>query len=228
MRSRTILLLALFMGVITTVLFFYYMKEIRTEATVQEETVQVVRAKETIAQNQIINRDVLEEVEVPNINVHPQTVKDITTVEGKYASATIEKGEILLAHQFKDQKEEATLLSKKIKEGYRAVSIEIPFEHSVSNLIEPGDFVDIVVSNKTVNVDGKDAFISELIYSNVSVLAVGRKMKATENEQGTYVEYSTITLEMKPEDTAPLIQSSENGSIHFTLNPSVFSNAEGK
>ena len=141
--------------------------------------------------------------------------------------STIEKGEILLSHQFKDQKEEAIFLSKKIKEGYRAVSIEIPFEQSVSNLVEPGDFVDIV-SNKTANVDGKDAIISELIYSNVYVLAVGRKIKASENEQGTYVEYSTITLEMKPEDTVPLIQSSENGTIHFTLNPSVFSNAEEK
>ena len=227
MRSRTILLLALIMGVITTVLFFNYTKETKTAATVQEETVQVVRAKEAIAENQIIHADVLEVVDVPNINVHPQTVKDISDIEGKYASATIEKGEILLAHQFKDQKEEATFISKKIKEGYRAVSIEIPFEQSVSNLVEPGDLVDIV-SNKTVNVNGKDQVISEQIYSHVPVLAVGRKMKASDNEQDTYVEYSTITLEMKPEDTVELIQASENGTIHFTLNPSVFSNAEEK
>ena len=58
----------------------------RTEAIVQEKSVKVVRAKEAIAENQIIHEDVLEEVEVPNINVHPQTVKDISTVEGKYAS----------------------------------------------------------------------------------------------------------------------------------------------
>lgn len=226
MRSRTIFLLAILMGVITTILFFQYINQTKTAAVVQDEMVQVVRAKEKIEEKQILTTDVLEVVQVPKVNIHQQAIKELSQVEGKYAAATIETGEILLAHQLKDQEKEKLLVSRKIQEGYRAVSTGATVVQTVSNLIEPEDYVDIVLT-ETVKVEGKEEIHSTPLFSNVRVLAVGRKMNApVENDLTTYVEYSAITVELKPEDATKLINASAKGNIHFTLNPSLIAPTE--
>lgn len=220
MRSRIVFLLAIVMGIITTILFFNYTKQLETEEIGEKETVQVVKAIETIAEGQIITTDLLELVTVPKENIHPKAVTETAAVEGKYAAAVIEQGEILVSHRVKSQQEEKVLVSRKIKPGYRAVSIGTPrvqSVESVTNLIEPEDYVDIVLTE----IDESDKPQSAQIFSEIRVLAVGRKMNTPVNEQSTYVEYSAVTLELKPEEATRLINASNRGMIHFTLHPKI-------
>lgn len=206
------------MGIITTVLFFNYTKQFETKEVVQEQPmIQVVKAKEKIAENQLITKEVLEVVNVPEENIHPQAVTDVKQAAGNYTSSVIEKGEILLTHRIKKQENETLIVSRKVKEGYRAVSVGTNMVQSVTNMIEPEDYVDVILTKK----DDKDKNPSEQIFSNVRVLAVGRKMKAPVNGKSTYVEYSAVTLELKPEQALALVNASAKGNIHFILHPSV-------
>ncbi|MFD1037352.1 Flp pilus assembly protein CpaB [Virgibacillus byunsanensis] len=219
MRSRIIFLLALIMGIITTILFFNYTKQYETEEVVQQqETVQVVQTKEKIAENQVITAEVLKVVNVIKENIHPQSVSEISEVEGKISTAVMEQGEIVVAHRVKDQQDENLLLSLKIQDGYRAVSIGVNHVQSVTNMIEPEDRVDVFLTET----NDDDEIISEEIFSDIRVLAVGRKMNPPQNES-TYSEYSAVTLELEPNDANMLINASATGNIHFTLHPSTIS-----
>ncbi|GGM30615.1 Flp pilus assembly protein CpaB [Paraliobacillus quinghaiensis] len=220
MRSKFAFLLAIIMGIITTILFFNYTKQLETEEVVEQETIQVVKASETIPEGQVITTDLLDLVTVTKENIHPKAVIETAEVKGKYAAAVIEQGEILLNHRVKSQQEEKVLVSRKVKPGFRAVSIGTPrvqSVESVTNLIEPEDYVDIVFTE----IDENEEVQTEQIFSNIRVLAVGRKMNTPINEQSTYVEYSAVTLEVTPSDAIRLINASNRGMIHFTLHPSI-------
>lgn len=229
MRSKVIFLLALIMGLISTLLFFNYTTQLKKDGNVQQETVQVIRTTTMIAENQLISAEMLEVAHVAKENIPPQAATDIAELVGKYSSATMEQGEIIVLHRVKSQQEEKLLLSRKIQEGYRAVSVGTPEPQSVqsvSNLIEPEDYVDIYFTRTTL-IDGKEEMRSEQLFSNVRVLAVGRKMNPPVTEgEATYVEYKNITVELKPDDAAKLIGAISKGSIHFTLHPSIISSDE--
>ena len=215
MRSKFILMLALLMGIITTVLFYKYMKELDQKAVIHENMVEVVVASQPIEKNQRVTAGMLTYTTLPEVNKHPQSISSIQEVEGKIVTSKIEKGEMLLKHRLKTAKEEEILISRKVREGYRAVSVGVNFVQTVSNLIEPEDYVDVIFSE--VKKSGNQNIVqTQMILQKVRVLAVGRRMIESSTGED-YVEYSSATLELKPKDTVRLINASERGNIQLAL-----------
>ena len=219
-KSKMVLMLSLVMGIITTILFFQYMKQFNTEKVANStvQTVGVVIAKEKIEMNEKISRNKLEIVERPEKEVLPQTVMSVTEAEGKLANSMIEKGETLLTHRLGSEQEEGVYVSRKVRDGYRGVSIGVNINQSVTNLIEPEDEVDVVFTKVIKDKLKQDVPQTVILLNKARVLAVGRKMVTPENTKDPYVEYSSITLELKPEDAVKLVNATESGKIHFLLN----------
>ncbi len=214
MRSKLILIAALLMGIVTTVLFFNYMKQFKeAPAFKNDKLVNVVTAKQEIRENTKIAPGMLEIKQIPESGTHAQALKNPIDAEGKIADANLAAGEILLPNHLKDQKEEAMFVSKKVRDGYRAVSIGVNIVQSVSNLIEPGDFVDVVYSTKD---KVSDKLLSEVILDNVHVLAIGRRMVEAESET-PHVEYAQVTLELMPEDGVTAINADEDPDVTVSL-----------
>jgi pilus assembly protein CpaB len=223
MRSKLLFLLAIIMAIVTTILFFNYTRQIETEEVAQQEMVQVVKAIETIAVDEMITDTLLEVVKVTKENIHPNAITEIAEVQGNFSTASIAQGEILATHHVKDQETEKIFVSRKIREGYRAVSVNAPRVASaelVTNLIEPEDYVSIVLTEDVMN-DDQEEIVSKQIFANIRVLAVGRKLDRPVDDVSNYVEYSALTLEMKPEDTVVLINAYNRGTLHFTLHSSI-------
>lgn len=218
MRSKIILMTALLMGIVTTGLFYQYTKKVAVEKVAATKTVEVVVAKEKIEKNERITAKQLEMVQMPEKVVLPQTLKKMADAEGKMATAVIEKGEPILSHRLVSEQEEGLYVSRKVREGYRAVSIGVNFNQSVSNLIEPEDVVDVVFIKDSKDKANQQLLSSTMLLQKVRVLAVGRKMVTPDQQNKKYVEYSSVTVEVKPEDVLKLIQSSYEGKIHFILN----------
>jgi pilus assembly protein CpaB len=217
MRSKLILIMALVMGIMTTVLFFNYMKKFDDSSLVNESLTDVVTAKHVIKKNEVVTAAALQIVKVPKLGLHEQTVKTVGEAVGKISNTDLAPGEVLLSHHLQNEKEEALFVSRKVQNGYRALSVGVNLVRSVSNLIEPNDFVDVV---STPNDKNNGPLVSTLILENVRVLAVGRKMI----ESGTdtpYVEYSSVTLEVKPQDGVNVINAGEKGSISLMLHTRV-------
>lgn len=64
-----------------------------------------------------------------------------------------------------------------------------------------------------------------LLFENVRVLAVGRKLVRNPNGED-YVEYSSITLQLEPDDVVELVNASEIGTIHLAVRPSISETSE--
>lgn len=216
MRTKLVLALAIAMGIVTTVLFYQYMSRFKQEAAVTEALVDVVVAAEPIAKGERIAPGKLATARVPELGLHANAIKDTALASGMLADADIAAGEVIMSHRVKDEKDESLFVSLKVAEGKRAVSVGVNFVQTVSNLVEPEDYVDVVASRP-----GPDnTMVTELLYEKVRVLAVGRRM--VESEKGDlYVEYSSVTLELDRDQAVRLVNADENGNIQFTLHSRV-------
>ncbi|MFZ5967145.1 MAG: Flp pilus assembly protein CpaB [Bacillota bacterium] len=219
MKSKIVLPLAIIMGLVTTFLFYNYMKAIDENVKQNNNMVDIVVANKEIKKNQRISSDMLSIIQVPEKGVHPNTIKTISEAEGKYTTADIAQGEALVSHRLLHEKEESLFISRKIKEGYRAVSVGVNIVQSVSNLIEPEDTVDVIFSETFQN--GQTTSVStQTILQNVRVLAVGRRMiESTPGEE--YVEYTSVTLELNQWDAVTLVNAKERGNIQLILHSRV-------
>jgi pilus assembly protein CpaB len=211
------------MGLVTTFLFYNYMKQYNDTKSANETMVDVVAAKQPIKRNQQIQSGMLEMKQVPSLGLHPQAVKSVKEVEGKFADADIEAGEVLLSHRIKASADEAVVVSKKVRNGYRAVSVGVNLVQSVSNLIEPDDDVDVIVTVPPK--DDARLESSTVLLEKIRVLAVGRRMVEVDDKH-PYAEYTTVTLEVKPEDLPRLVNADERFTISLALRTRVVTEGE--
>lgn len=213
MRSRILFVLAIVMGLITTALFFNYMKKYDQGKVINENTTGIVVAKQAIAANQMLTPGMVELKQVPVKGIYSLTARSLTDVTGKFAETAIAAGEPILTDHLGTSQAESVFVSRKVKQGYRAVSVGVNFVQSASNLIEPGDTVDVIrsITNKQT---GK--VTSSILLKDVPVLAVGRQM--TEPDQHTkYVQYAAVTLELKPQDAVAVVRANQEGTVNLIL-----------
>ncbi|MCD8508824.1 MAG: Flp pilus assembly protein CpaB [Bacillus sp. (in: Bacteria)] len=158
---------------------------------------------------------------VPETAFFQQSITSKEELEGLFVTADMEMGEAFLSHRVQSEKEENLFISRKIKEGYRAVSVAVNYVESVSTLVEPEDIVDVIFSemNEIAEKDDKnkrETVVSRVLLENIRVVAVGRRMNELTSPEN-HVEYSTVTFELKPEDAVKLINATERGEIHLML-----------
>ncbi|WP_054752318.1 Flp pilus assembly protein CpaB [Piscibacillus salipiscarius] len=149
MQSKLLFLLAILMGVFTTAIFFYSSQSETPEPTEEAPMVDVVTLAQDIEENQKITEEDLQFQTLPKDQVHPSAIKSLEEVKGKFATADMVTGELLLSHRLKSSQEEKARVSRKVTDGHRAVSIGVDIVRSVSNLIQPEDYVDVIFTYET-------------------------------------------------------------------------------
>ncbi len=219
MRSRTLFLLAIIMGIITTLVFAYSFSSKNKETNQPIVTKEVVVSIQTIEENTLVTEEMVTIENRPESSVHATSISTIEDVVGKLTTSRIEANEVFLPARVQSTEEINDNLSKKITSGQRAVSIGVNIVQSVSNLIEAGDFVD-VISTTTDETAPAPIVKSSILYSKIRVIAIGQKL-TLRDENDELVEYGTVTLEMSPKDTVTLVQASATGSLHLTLHSRV-------
>ena len=102
--------------------------------------------------------------------------------------------------------------------GMRAVSTEISAETGAGGFILPNDRVDVLLTRRlknTGNQSAPDIVTTEIALANVRVLAIDQTPK--EKEGTNSVIGRTVTLELKPEQTAILATSRQAGTLSLAL-----------
>src|SRR5215217_128194 len=113
--------------------------------------------------------------------------------------------------------------------GMRAISTEISPETGAGGFILPNDRVDVILSKREKNPDGKgpDVVQSEIILSNIRVLAIDQAPK--EKEGVNSLVGRTVTLELKPEQAETLARARQSGTLALALRSITDANAaEGR
>jgi pilus assembly protein CpaB len=101
--------------------------------------------------------------------------------------------------------------------GFRAISTEISPETGAGGFILPNDRVDVILSRRDRNPDkgGADLISSEIILTNIRVLAIDQAPK--EKEGLNALVGKTVTLELKPEQAETLARSRQSGTLALAL-----------
>jgi pilus assembly protein CpaB len=102
--------------------------------------------------------------------------------------------------------------------GMRAVSTDISPETASGGFILPNDRVDVVLTRHVKdpsNAAAQDIVVSQIILSNIRVLAIDQAPKEKDG-QNTLVG-RTVTLELKPEQTATLAAARQAGTLSLAL-----------
>lgn len=227
MKSKFILIGAIVFAVATTVLFSKYIKTLDNKYKNDKSLAQVVVLKQDVKKNQKITDDMLEIKSYNTNSVLPAAIKSMKDIEGSYTLIDMKAGELLFADRFTNQTKETELLTRKISEGNRAISIAVTYVESVSTMIEPEDNVDVIYSVKSTN----GSFTTSTILENVRVLAVGERIiesrstttagnaknAAQSASNGSQAKYTTITLELNPKQADQITNAEENGDLKFVL-----------
>jgi len=110
--------------------------------------------------------------------------------------------------------------------GMRAISTEISPETGAGGFILPNDRVDVILSKRDKNPDRSgpsDIVNSEIILSNVRVLAIDQTPK--EKDGQNVVVGKTVTLELRPEQAETLARARQSGTLALALRSIADANA---
>ena len=102
--------------------------------------------------------------------------------------------------------------------GMRAISTEIAPETGAGGFILPNDRVDVILTKREKSTDPnvtQDVVVSMIILTNIRVLAIDQAPKEKDGQNS--VLGKTVTLELKPEQTATLSAARQAGTLSLAL-----------
>lgn len=102
--------------------------------------------------------------------------------------------------------------------GMRAVATQITPESSAGGFILPNDHVDVVLSRRDKTAEktgGGEAFASEIILSNIRVLAIDQNVEEKNGQK--VVVGKTATLELAPDQVETLALAQQVGQLSLAL-----------
>ncbi len=217
---KKIRLLALFLAVITAGALLYYLSRTGSKP-VEIVKSEVVVAAADIPENTVITADMLKLTSLPMESVLPNTYREAADIIGKTASNPIVEGEQIVAVRLVDVgSTESGSLAYAIQPGMRAITIGMGDTSSLKYMIRPGDIVDLVaqyqIEGEVLSANGevkeKTIPTAKLLMQSIKVLAVDRVMQRSGLEQ-----YTTLTLEVTPEQAVELSFSENAGLLRAIL-----------
>lgn len=109
---------------------------------------------------------------------------------------------------------EGGVLAAILPQGMRAISTRIKEETGVGRLILPNDRVDVIHTRRVRGRSGEE-FLSETLFHNVRVLAIGQLIEAKDGKK--LAEGNTATLELDPSQAQRLAEANSGGEISLSL-----------
>ncbi|MFM9851014.1 MAG: Flp pilus assembly protein CpaB [Hyphomicrobiaceae bacterium] len=109
---------------------------------------------------------------------------------------------------------EGGVLASILPQGMRAVSTKITDDTAVGKMILPNDHVDVILIRRQKGKSG-DEHVSDTLFRNVRVLAIGQQLEAKEGKKGA--DGTTATLELDPVQAETLALSKSQGEISLAL-----------
>lgn len=140
----------------------------------------------------------------------PQAMRDFT---GAIARAPIISGEPVTEQKL-IKAGSGGVLAAILPPGMRAISTRIEEKTAVGKLILPNDHVDVILIRRQRGRGGEE-YVSDTLFRNVRVLAIGQQIEAKDGKKGA--EGTTATLELTPRQSELLALANSMGDISLAL-----------
>jgi len=224
MRQKLLLLTAVLFGVLAFFLTYRQLKQERLKLKSITRQVVLVRLKNTKIEGDSIDAGDIEPVKVErlrsNITDEIPYSKRITDVIKHKVSQMLEKGTILRYSDLKPERiRSKDGLAGFINLGQRAISIPVDTVSSVTNLVKPGDRVDLIASFRFPELKGDKTMdmVTLTLLQNVYILAVGKDLPVQSKNRRKNKGYSTVTIAVTPKEAEMIIFALQKGRIALSL-----------
>jgi pilus assembly protein CpaB len=188
----------------------------------QMQTVDILVAKLDIGLGQSVKPDDLQWQAWPAATASSSLINRSARADAfKEFTGSIARSPFVAGEPIREQKlvkaDGSGFMAAILPQGYRAVSTEISPETGAGGFILPNDHVDVLLTKRDKNPDGKgaDVAVSEVILANIRVLAIDQAPK--DKEGASALVGRTVTLELKPEQTETLARSRLSGTLSLAL-----------
>ena len=257
LQKRLPLIIAVACGILAILLLNAYLKKkeeqifARMKQAQQKQPVQPVAPPQQMRLVLVAQQDIPVQVpiapgditikEVPIQYIQPGAANSIDQVIGQIASSPIAAGEQILQTKLLPPGNIGKTLSQITPQGKRAVTVTVDNISDISNLIQPGDHIDVFAfltppstmaslaanSPKTTEVSSSTSLVP--LFQNVEVLAVGDVFVPTNRLEvpkeptrglSTRNTASTVTLALNPQEAVLISFVQDNGRLRLILRSS--------
>lgn len=225
LRPRQLLMLAGGMAIFMFLVVYFALNFISGKDVVETEepkpvTTQVVVAKINIPSRTRIQESMLQLKDMP-VDMVPEgaisSFKDILDVQVK---VSIFAGDILTIQKVFAEKSDEGFIAT-IPLDCRAVSISVNDITSVAGFAKPGDFVDLLLVEKS-----QYSVTTNVLLQNVQLLSINKDMTGANVISDSGVTTTTAinnpsiaTFALRPDDVLKLVSASRLGEIYMSLRP---------
>ncbi len=191
------------------------------EPVVQLQTVDVLVAKSDIGLGQSVNTENLQWQTWPAATASNHFIRRNERPEAtKEVAGSIARAPFLAGEPIREPKlvkaNGSGFMAAILPAGMRAISTEISPETGAGGFILPNDRVDVILSKREKNPVGSgDIVNSEIILTNIRVLAIDQAPKEKDGQNA--VVGKTVTLELKPEQSETLARARQSGTLSLAL-----------
>ena len=230
MRQKILMLAAVFFGVLAFIFTYQQIKQERSKIMNSAVRVRLIRMKADMSEGDKLMESDIEMFETMRFANAANTLEipwdRRTDVIGSPLRSMVRKGDILTWRDFKEVFTKVnTGLPAQTRSGWRAISIPVSQVSSVSGLIRPNNFVDVIGTFHFPDAKGDASLdtVTMTILQRVKVLATGTDIGyAQQNGVQTGVSaagrsYSTVTLELTPKEVEMIIFAQQKGSLTLSL-----------
>lgn len=220
LKGKLPLILGIVLGFVAAFMTVNHIKKERQLARKGWELGNILVATTTIKQGEILTNDKMEERPMPLKFITEGMLKPDNRgfVIGQPTVTDIQQGDPLFYYDIQTT-DATTGLSKMVKTGGRAVSLNIGGVNAVANWVRPNDHVDIVGIFTDPNT--RQQFAMTLL-ENVIVIATGKHTgntykTAQKKSGGGPLSYGNITVYVLPQEAEILILAQKMGQLTLTL-----------
>ena len=231
MRQKILMLAAVFFGVLAFIFTYQQIKQERSKIMNSAVRVRLIRMKADMSEGDKLMESDIEMFETMRFANAANTLEipwdRRTDVIGSPLRSMVRKGDILTWRDFKQvfSKDDRTGLPAQTRSGWRAISIPVSQVSSVSGLIRPNNFVDVIGTFHFPDAKGDASLdtVTMTILQRVKVLATGadigyaQQNGAQANASAMGRSYSTVTLELTPKEVEMIIFAQQKGSLTLSL-----------
>ena len=208
MRSTVLIIVALGCGLVASLGVYQYLRA----ASKQDEARAVLVATKEININEPLTKENVRIAQWPSRQIPQGSLAELKQVESKYARVRLYEGEPILGAKVMNWDDASSSL--KVPKGFRAVSVKVTMEASVSSLIEPGDHVDVIVVMKR---SPETPPMAKTILKAVQVFAVNSEIAKSPDKDKSLAEIRTVSLLLDPEQAEKLAMGQDLGIVRLAL-----------
>lgn len=230
-RMWVLLLLAVLLAAFATWLAFTYLEN--REKSIHDELAARVQGgpKTTVVvpttdlpEGFVIDEGVVagRDIAVDLVYTDTITIDDFDAIRGLPLLRAVQKGRPLMRADIIDDSPRD--FSHLLTQGMRAITIDTDETNSIAQMLKPGNFIDLhVITAEPGTTQSQEVFP---FLQHVKVIATGQETRNTivrQNRRNAVMEdlapYTTVTVEVTPEEAAYIALAQQTGKIRATLRP---------